>query len=781
MFRKIFTLLKAFSYIFIVISFSTVIQAKEQIIVGVVIDGYSSAIEKNIALVNSEIQLLTRDEFNIRLPKEYQLSGEWKQKGIESALENLYQNPKVDIVLVLGYGSAVVAVNKKSFSKPTLVSTIIDERLSNAPVKGNTSGKHNLSYISIQGNLQRELKAFREVVDFKHIAMISDALMSEVMPNLHNKGMKVASKLDIKITPVKHNGGSIEDLFSKFPKEIDAVMIGTLPRMSIEQKTELLTKLIERGLPSYSIVDSELVEQGALMTTIPSVNTQQRARRIALNLQTLLLGNDLKDMKIFINDRRQLIINMQTAHLLHISPSFAVMLEAKKINEKENASIHWSLNKVADTALRENLSIKASKLNIALGEEIINESQATLLPQLSIGANHQFRGGYDSDAMGKQNGSASLSLSQILYSETAWSNLDIEKLRQEARISEHKQTELDVIEDATVKFLNVLKSQTLLDVQKENVKLSRINLELAQSKARIGTASKADIYRWESGLFTAKADLLGASSTLKQAKEALNQILNRPLDEPFNVAPALIDNPVLIMNDPELSGLIANRASFHILSKVLIELGLNASPEIATYIANIATEQRILKSENRSYYMPKATLNGDYSSTYYDSRNETFSKEGENDWSIGINLSLALYEGGARSSKVRQSYLTLKQLQLQLLDSKNSIEQKIRANLHATQVSKLSIDLQQASADSSKKNYELVYDAYSKGTAGIIDLVDAQNSGLTAKFNAVNATYQFLIDLMYLQRSIGNFDFFLSDDERQSIVQEIKKKMILGK
>ncbi|MEA2091784.1 MAG: hypothetical protein U9O83_05425 [Campylobacterota bacterium] len=123
--------------------------AKELVTVGVVTDGRSSLFDQTISLVNKEIQVLTKNEFNVRLPKEYQLNGKWKQKGIESALEDLYKNPKVDIVLVLGFGSAVVAVNRKNYPKPTLVATIIDEKTANAPVKGSVSGKHNLNYISI--------------------------------------------------------------------------------------------------------------------------------------------------------------------------------------------------------------------------------------------------------------------------------------------------------------------------------------------------------------------------------------------------------------------------------------------------------------------------------------------------------------------------------------------------------------------------------------------------------------------------------------------------------
>jgi len=756
--------------------------AKELITVGIVTDGPSPHIDKTISFVNKEIQILTKNEFDVRLPKKYQLDGEWSQEGIESSLEELYQDPKVDIVFVLGYSAAVVAVNLADHPKPTIVATIIDEITANAPVENGTSGKHNLNYISIQGNIKRELDSFRQVVKFKNIAVLSDALISEVMPKLGKKGKKEALKLGIKITPVRHRGGNVKKLLSKIPKNIDAVMIGALPRLSAKQKSSLLKGLIGRGLPSYSMVNSKLVEQGALMATVSAKNSKQIARRIALNVQAALLGEDPKDMNIFINEPRRLIINMQTAHRLHISPSFKVMLEAEQIHEvKKKASVRWNLKKVADTALNKNLNIKASKLNINIGREKINESQSRLLPQLSIGANHQFRGGYGSDMSGRQNGSASLSFSQIIYDESAWSNLDVERLQQDARISENRQTELDVIQSATVKFLDVLKAQTLRDVQKENVVLSRANLDLAQSKVRIGTASKADVYRWESKIFTAKTDLLRAESTLQQAKEALNQLLNRPLEEIFDIDSTLVANPLLIMNDPRLAGIIGNRKSYYRLSKVLIDLGLDASPEIAIALVNIATTKRTLKSEERSYYIPKATLGGDYSNTYYDSRDNPLSQEGENDWYVGVKLSLPLYEGGARSSKVNQSNLKLKQLQWQLEDTKTFIEQKIRANLHTAQASKLSIDLQQASADSSKKNYELVYDAYSKGTMGVIDLVDAQNSGLTAKFNAVNATYQFLIDLMHLQRSMGSFDFFLNSSERNSIVKKIKKTIMTGR
>ncbi len=44
-----------------------------------------------------------------------------------------------------------------------------------------------------------------------------------------------------------------------------------------------------------------------------------------------------------------------------------------------------------------------------------------------------------------------------------------------------------------------------------------------------------------------------------------------------------------------------------------------------------------------------------------------------------------------------------------------------------------------------------------------IDLLDAQNAALVAEESAINAVFVFQIDLMNLQRSLGQFSFFLDE------------------
>jgi outer membrane protein TolC len=72
------------------------------------------------------------------------------------------------------------------------------------------------------------------------------------------------------------------------------------------------------------------------------------------------------------------------------------------------------------------------------------------------------------------------------------------------------------------------------------------------------------------------------------------------------------------------------------------------------------------------------------------------------------------------------------------------------------------IELAQEAAAAARENLELVTDAYGRGAVSILDLVDAQREALSANLDAANTVYVYLIDLMHMQRAVGQFDFFVS-------------------
>ena len=103
------------------------------------------------------------------------------------------------------------------------------------------------------------------------------------------------------------------------------------------------------------------------------------------------------------------------------------------------------------------------------------------------------------------------------------------------------------------------------------------------------------------------------------------------------------------------------------------------------------------------------------------------------------------------------------------------IEQRIRSALFDAASTYTSIELSAEAADAAGKNLDLVTDAYSRGAVSIIDLLDAQNAALVADAFAANAVYDFLIDLMEVQRSSNTFDFFRSEEGREDWFERLRR------
>ena len=124
---------------------------------------------------------------------------------------------------------------------------------------------------------------------------------------------------------------------------------------------------------------------------------------------------------------------------------------------------------------------------------------------------------------------------------------------------------------------------------------------------------------------------------------------------------------------------------------------------------------------------------------------------------------------------VRQAEEDLAKLRIDRQSLLQRIEQRIRIELHAAGSSFAGIRLANDAARAARSNLGLVTDAYSQGTADILTLLDAQNQTLVAELQAANAVYNFLVDLMNVQRGVGRFDFFLNPAEQQAFLERLDR------
>jgi len=745
----------------------------QQVVVAVVADGRSDRFAFQHQKYIDELVTLTENEFDVRVQRFY---GEWTRESINVALERAYQSEEVDLVLVTGFVANQVAAIRKVFPKPTFLPQLIDVRLIQGDPEIGRSGVRNLNYLTAYADFAEDLDTLSRIVSYRDLVLMVDAGFSAAIPELRAAALATSASRGINLVEVTHDGVDHE-LLKRVPAETDAVFIAGLPRMPLADFDRLIAAINEAGLPSYSFAGVTDVERGVLVTNSEPRDVDRQARLNALNMQAVLLGGRPEDQQTASILKEQLTINMATARAIGVSPSFDVLNDAVRLYEDaEVAGEQYGLVEIARLALEQNQDLRAETYGMQAGLQDVARARSSLLPQLGAFAGQTLRKDSPTVAAGlfaERSSDLSLSLDQLLYSDAASANLTIQKQLQRTRLASLREFELDVVLAATTSYYAVLNARSQLAVQENNLRITRANLELAEDRVRLGTSTRADLYRWQAEEARAQISVLNARSGLNQTWETLNRILHKPQGARIALREATFNEP-FVMTRADFDEMIRSPADYDRFSRFYIDRALRQAPELEQLNALIAAKRRELASQRRAFWLPDVSVGGRYTNNLSQSGLGAGLQAGEglNDWSIGIQATLPLFSGGLRRANLSKSSFELRQLESLRTSTKERVEEEIRNQLHAAQAAFVQIDLAAIAAEASRKNFELVSDAYARGTVNVIELLDAQDSSLIASASAAESLYNFLITIMSVQRAIGGYDYLLTPEQREELANE---------
>lgn len=156
-----------------------------------------------------------------------------------------------------------------------------------------------------------------------------------------------------------------------------------------------------------------------------------------------------------------------------------------------------------------------------------------------------------------------------------------------------------------------------------------------------------------------------------------------------------------------------------------------------------------------SYY-PIVSLTGSYNKN---AQRNTFSFFGKGDWFttsyVGLNVSIPIFDGFAKDSRIKKSKLELQQTENQISNLQLSID---------NEVTQAQINFRSATStmNSQKKNMELAETVYNQtkkkyevGTGSNLEITSAQTDLVTAQTNYINALYSAIIARVDYLKAIG--------------------------
>jgi outer membrane protein TolC len=508
---------------------------------------------------------------------------------------------------------------------------------------------------------------------------------------------------------------------------------------------------------------------------------------VALNVQRILLGEDAGTFAVDFPEREALIINMATARAINVYPSFALETVGELINqERKGVDRHLNLRSAMEEAIQANLDLAANEREVAAGEKEIPIASSARLPQLEIAATGII---IDEDRatatfQPERVFSPSLTLTQLIYSDSANANVTIQRRFQEAREHDRERLRLDIAQEAASTYLGVLRTKTTERILKNNLEVTRSNLQLARVREAIGAAGPAEVYRWESEIAANRSEVITAAARRNQAEIALNRILNRPVEEGFLTDEIDLADPLLQYVQEQIRPYLSSRHYFSIFRDFMVTEGLGNAPELLAFDAAIAARERSLTASRRSFFAPDIVFQGSVERPFRGGASSSglvlppdlfpgadFALPNDIDWTLFFDISLPLFTSGERPAVRDQDIEELSRLRFERASTAERIEQRIRSALHRAGASFAGIRLAEQAAEAAGNNLDLVTDSYSRGAVSIIDLLDAQNAFLVADEAAENALYDFLIDLMEAERSVGRLCFLMEPEEREALFE----------
>ncbi len=723
-----------------------------------------------------EIGRILEVDYTVEMPAELDRTADGTTGSVRAALETLLQDERVDLIVATGPLGSLEASRLPDLAHPVIGTWILDPEVQQVPFEDGASGHRNYTYITVGKLLSADLTALDQVVEFEHLVVVGSAGWVSALPG---DGSALA-QFTTGRTSFMIGDAKVDSILSSLPDDADAIYLLPMIDMSSSEIAALLAAFVERGLPVLSLIGEPEVRAGALVGVAPDGWRQRMYRRVALVAQRIMSGEDPAEIPVMMLREGRLFLNVRVASLIGISPPFETIIEAVMIDEvtkpgAESIDLYASMA----TAQSQNRDIAAVESAVAAGHEQVKVAKSELLPQINLGLDGLVVDETTATffpALSERTFRGNASLTQLIYSDGAWAGYSIEKHLQDARIGRLNRVRLDVGLEAATAYINVLRAQTRLQVQRQNLGFTRTNLERAQVRVSVGEANRSELYRWESKIAAEQAQVMEAAVDRRLAGFELNRVLYRPLEAPFELVDIALGDQFLALIDPRVDRYTRDPLSLSVLREFLVQKGLVNSPELQQFDAAILAAKRAHSAATRSFWRPDIGLQG--------SVGQVFSRGGEGiptgdpgdtSWNVGVFLSLPLLEGGARFAETQRTTQETYRLTRARESAAQLVDRDVRDAVLRVASSRLAIDLAGRSAEAASLNLGLVADNYTLGLVSLVDLLDAQTTSLNAELATIDAVNDYLTDLMRVERAVGQFTFLMPTEDRSAWIEELEE------
>ena len=400
----------------------------------------------------------------------------------------------------------------------------------------------------------------------------------------------------------------------------------------------------------------------------------------------------------------------------------------------------WDLKRCIDHAISHNISIKQRDNLIKQSELQLSTAKNSRLPDLnaSVGENLSFGRGLTAENTYTNTNTSSTSFG-VSTSIPLFTGMRIEntiklgQLNLDATTADLEKAKNDIAMQVAQQYIQIVYSKELVAVAHRQTGIDSMQVERLKEKLNHGKASKAEVSQQMAALAQSQLTVTQAENEYRMALLNLSQLLELPSPEGFAIA----DVNVSAFSTGVLSS-----------ADAIYSDALGIKPEIAAESLRLQGTERSIKIAEAARY-PQLYLSGGLGTNYYTTSGfdaDGFGRQLKNNFSqsIGLNLSIPLFNRFATRNSIRSAEIDRDNQRLQLDNAKKALYKEIQQVYYNAVSADAKYQSSIAAAQSSEDAFELMQAKYENGKATITEFNESKNNLMKAQSDLMQAKYEYL-------------------------------------
>ena len=412
----------------------------------------------------------------------------------------------------------------------------------------------------------------------------------------------------------------------------------------------------------------------------------------------------------------------------------------------------WTLERCIDHAVENNITIKQQQLNVEQHQNSYEQTRLGVLPSVNAGLSQSYSFGQSTggDNINVNNNSSStsgyISANVTLFNGLSkYNRIKASKLDYEAAVQNLEQAKNNIALNITSAYLDVLLNKELLATAQEQLQLTQEQIEINRQQVEAGKLAAGKLLETESQAAQEELDVTNRENSLWISKITLQQLLELPITDGFDIAVPDID---------------FDQVAATLLSvDTVYERAVEERPEIKSRELAVASADRQIAVARAQQY-PSLSANAGYSNSYYKmsgmenpSLSDQLDVHGSK--SIGLSLSIPIFNGWQARTSVKNSKLQYQNTQLELQQAKNTLLKEIQQVYVNAQAALKRYESSQKAVGSADESFRYVKEKFDLGIVTPLEYNESKNRLTQAQSTFIQAKYEYLFRMKILDFYYG--------------------------